>query len=281
MEARGFTRRAAADLPNLISLLVFFSVTALLFRSVQFALLVTASLGFHELGHAAALAWYGLDSRISFGFIGAWTWSPRQARERLSQFSNALIHLSGPVFSLLLALMAMGLQAAWRPGDQHLLTLASFSAQVGLLNLLPFGPLTDGGKIVRRMIVSLDRPHQALSVFLPLLATVLLLLVDGFAHFQDGQPVPFFLGLLLMGLWMASSMLIEFCRYTRFDPLSLPAGSPMASGEVYLLVLVMWALLVLGLMISAATPFWLTPEPLVGSLRNVVVLLHLIQRVIL
>jgi len=277
MEARGFTRRVVDDLPNLLSLLAFFLITALLFRSVQFALIVTASLGFHELGHAAALAWYRLDWRISFGVVGAWTWSPLKARERLSHLENVIIHLGGPLFSLLLALLAMGLHAAWRPGDQHLLILANFSAQVGFLNLLPLTPLTDGGKIIRRMIDSLDRPRQALTVLLPVLVTVLLLTIDALVHLQDGISVPFLLGLLLVGLWMTSSLLIESKRIVRSQPRTNSSDRLMAAGQVYFLVLVMWDLLVLGIIISAATPFWLTPEYLFGTLRNVAAFLHLLQ----
>jgi hypothetical protein len=281
MEAREFARRVVADLPNLVSLFLFFSVTALLFRSVQFALLVTASLGFHELGHAAVLAWYGLDWRISFGVVGAWTWSPLAARERLSHLANALVHLGGPAFSLLLALMAIGLHTVWQPGDQHLLILASFSAQVGFLNLLPLGALTDGGKIIRRMVLSLDRPHRALTVFIPLLATVLLLVLDTIVHSQDGKSMQFLLGLVLIGSWMASSMLIEAQRNGRLTPGFANSDRDMPVGQVYFMVLVMWDLLVLGLIILAATPFWLTPEYVFGSLRNVVALLHLIQRMVL
>ena len=157
MESRGILQRAWADMPNLLSLLVFFGATGLIFRSLEFALVVTASLGFHELGHAAMLAWYGLDWRHHLRDCGRWTWSPQPDRERLTQFANVMIHLSGPLFSFLLALLALGVQAAWQPQDRHLLILASFSAQVGFLNLLPLGPLTDGGKIVQRMMASLGR----------------------------------------------------------------------------------------------------------------------------
>lgn len=281
MEARALARRMVADLPNLFSLLIFFTVTALLFRSVQFALLVTASLGFHELGHAAALAWYRLDWRISFGLVGAWTWSPLPERERLSHFENVIIHLGGPLFSLLLALLAMGLHSFWRPADQHLLTLANFSAQVGFLNLLPLVSLTDGGKVIRRMVYSIDRPRRALTILLPLLATALLLTVDALVHLRDGIPLPFLLGLLLVGLWIAASLLIESRRDHSSETTYLTRGRPMTSGQVYFLVLVMWDLLVSSLIISAATPFWLTPEYVLGSLRNVMALLHLIQRIAL
>lgn len=274
-------QRAGDDLPNLLSLLIFFGATALIFRSPQFALVVTASLGFHELGHAAALAWRGLEWRIHFGLVGAWTWSPRTERERLSHLANAIIHLGGPLFSLLFALLALGLQAIWKPADHHLLTLANFSAQVGFLNLLPLGSLTDGGKIVRRMIASVDGSRRAWAVMLPMVVTALMLVLYALVqlpHLSGENPVPFLLSLLLVGLWMASSLLIEAKRVGRRND---APGEPMTAGQVYFLLLVMWDLLVLGLIITAATPFWLTPEYVLGSLRNLVAVLGLLHRVAL
>ncbi len=242
---------------------------------------MTASLGFHELGHAAALAWYGLDWHISFGLVGAWTWSSLAERQRLSQIANALIHLSGPFFSLLLALIALGLQVTWQPADRHLLTLASFSAQVGFLNLLPLGGLTDGGKIVRRMIASLDGTRRKRIVLLPVIVTALMLAIYGLVespHLRSAESPHFLLGLLLLGIWMASSLVIESRRAARANPEAAHVLSPMTSGEVYFLTLVILDLLLLGLIITAATPFWLAPEYILGSLRNLVALLHFIQR---
>lgn len=272
-------RRAWNDLPDLLSLLVFFGVTAFLFRSWEFALVVTASLGFHELGHAAALTWYHLNFRIHFGMVGAWTWSPLQDRMQLSQLSNAIIHLAGPLFSILLAIFALCLQTIWRPSDQHLWTLASFSAQVGLLNLLPLGPLSDGGKIVRRMIGSLEQAQRALAVLLPMLVTVLLFLLYALLelpHFTGSNPGLFWLGLLLIGLWMASCLMVEASRPAVVDE---ERPFPMTSGQVYSLILVMWGFLVLGFIITAATPFWLEPQYLIGSLQNIAAFLHVASRI--
>ncbi len=281
MEAQGTIRRALSDLPNFFSILVFMAVTAVLFRSWQFALVVTASLGFHELGHAAALSWYGSEWRITFGIVGAWTWSPLPARERLSQLANVIIHLCGPLFSLLLALIALGLQNIWHPVDRHLLTLANFSAQVGLLNLLPLGSLTDGGKIVRRMISSLDSSRRKWMAILPISVTLLMVVVYGLVeapHIVQAQSTPFMLGLLLVGVWMASSMLIEGLRAADIRSQKPAPESPLTTGQVVFLLLVLWDLLVLGLIITEATPFWLTPAYVLGSLRNLVSLLHLLRQ---
>jgi hypothetical protein len=272
------------DLPNLLSLLAFFSATALIFRSVQFALIVTASLGFHELGHAAALAWYGLESRITFGVVGAWTSSSLPAREKLSHLENTMIHLGGPFFSFLLALAALGLQAAWQPADRHLLILASFSGEVGFLNLIPLGGLTDGGRVLRRMIASLESTRRAPIVLLPILITTLMLAVYFLIeapHLKGAESSQFLLGLLLLGIWMANSLLLEVRRAARSNLESLDSGKKMRNGEVAFLVLVMWDLLALGLVIIAATPFWLAPEYVMGSLRNIIAVIHLFERVAL
>ncbi len=284
-EPARFARRALDDIPNLLSLLLFLAATAVLFRSVPFALVVTASLGFHELGHAAALAAYGLDFRITFGVVGAWTWSPAPARARLSHLANAIIHLSGPLFSLLLALLALGLQVVWHPNDSHLLTLANFSAQVGFLNLLPIGPFSDGGKLVRRLIASLDGTPRALAVLLPMIVTAIMLVLYALLalpRLKNADPSPYFLGLLLVGLWMGSSLLIETRRREEISsPAPLQLSSPMTPWQVYFLIFFMWDLLVLGLVITAATPFWLAPDLILGSLRNLAAVLQFISHVAL
>jgi hypothetical protein len=307
------------DLPNLISLLVFFGTTAFLFRSWRFALIVTASLGFHELGHAALLAYFRLNWRISFGLVGAWTWSPMDERARLSQFANAAIHLAGPFFSLLLALIALGLHAWLRPESQHLLLLANFSATVGFLNLLPLGPLSDGGKVMRRLVDSLHGPARAWAVLLPMLVSALALLLYAMGvllRLSSQASSAFILALLLVGLWMGSSLLIEARRRPASAPLSttaapLPAkAAPLTKAAVIpdaaasipvtgktaaapaapagmtsmqgsLVLVTIWDLLVLGLMLINATPFWLAPEFLLGSLRNVVDVLRLLAQALI
>lgn len=273
--------RARMDLSNLVSLLVFFSATAFFFRSTEFALVVTASLGFHELGHAAALAWMRLDFKIAFGLVGAWTWSSRRERERLSQFSNTLIHLAGPLFSLLLALVAVGLQEVWQPHSQHLLILANFSAQVGFLNLLPLGSLTDGGKAVRRMSASLLHVRRFRAVILPILLTVVMFFLYGLVAIPamgTENARPFLLSLLLVGAWLGSSLLIEAHHSEPEDGLS---PRPMKTRQVYLLILLIWDILTFCLVVMTATPFWLSPVYVRGYLENITALLHLLAQLFL
>jgi hypothetical protein len=264
--------RAWQDLPNLFSLLIFLGVTALLFRSLEFALIVTASLGFHEIGHAGAISWFGLRWRITFGLVGAWTWSPSEERAQLSQLANIAIHLAGPFFSLLLALIAFSLHQFWQPQDRRLLILANFSAQVGFLNLLPFGELTDGGKVVRRLVTSVDRQTHWLIVVLPVGVTALMLVLYALVQSPNltlQQLAPFLLGLLLIGLWLASSLFLEaWVPSRRTSEEKLPVSRPITARQAYFLILVTWDFLALLLILISVTPFWLEPQYIMGSLKN-------------
>lgn len=291
MDTQFSVRRLAmwawSDLPNLASLLLFLAITALLFRSVGFALVVVASLGFHEMGHAAVLAAYRLPFRIHFGVVGAWTWSPAEARLRLTHWQNALIHLAGPLFSVLLALLALGIHTFWRPSDAQLLTLANFSAQVGLLNLLPLGIMTDGGKIVRRIVDSLPSQRRGWSALLPMLLTVTL----GAAYVLIAIPrtiatawitanaIPFLLGLLLIGVWLGGSVLVESARRWNtpaLGPIDSARSALMTHAQVYWLLFGMWGLLSITLTIAVMTPFWLSADILFGSLRNIMAVIFLL-----
>jgi hypothetical protein len=261
--------RAKADLPNLISLLIFFGVTTLLFRSVEFALVVTASLGFHEMGHAAALAWMHMEFHIAFGLVGAWTWSSSEERARLSSFTNTIIHLSGPLFSLVLALAAVGLQAAWHPSSEHLLILANFSAQVGFFNLLPLGSLTDGGKAVRRVSGGLTGSLRLRAVSLLCLLTVGMLAIYALVALPGisiDHARSFLLSLVLVGFWLASSFLLQ----TRHpEPLTTFGQRPIRPQQVFLLILLIWDILTFCLVVMSATPFWLAPQYVQGYIANV------------
>jgi hypothetical protein len=272
--------RARDDLPGFFSLLVFFGVTALLFRSVEFALIVTASLGFHELGHAAALRVHRLQWRISFSAAGAMTWSSLAERTRLSQLSNAYVHLAGPLFSLLLALAALGLHAAWQPESRHLLILANFSAQVGFLNLLPLGAITDGGKAFQRMVHSVRGQARKWAVVLPFAATAVMLTLYALVEwlrYPATSAEPLLLGLLLVSLWMAAGLVVESWRT---KPGKLPPTQPMTASQVFLLLLLVWDMLVFYLIVIYATPFWLAPEYLLGMLENITVLLEWVVRLL-
>lgn len=275
--ARGFIRSAWGDLRNLVSLLVFFCATALMFRSLEFALIVTASLGFHELGHAAVLTRFRTNWRISFGLVGAYTWSPAAERNKLSNLQNTAIHLAGPFFSILLAMAAMSAARLFPFDEYRLMLLANFSAQVGLLNLLPFASLTDGGKVVRRVIAPLGGMGRTWAALLPLMiAALMLVLYTIFIQpiSSDGETSTMWLGMILMAAWMTSSVLLEA---KKDGSGAQPAGRPVTPVQGFLLLAIQWGLLALALLITAATPFWLAPEYVIGSLENFVDVLRLLS----
>jgi hypothetical protein len=213
--SRWSPRRVRDDLAGLFSLLIFLVVTAVLFRSWELALLVTASLGFHEMGHALALGWYRLDYRIHFGVVGAYTWSRLPQRAGLSHKRNSYVHLAGPLFSLVLALAALALHRLWQPESRHLLVLANFSAQTGFINLLPLGDLTDGGKVLRRMASSARRRRERLAILAlgtaalvgPLLASAWPVWRWGWSALPEAAA-----GFVLIGFWLAASLLLELRR---------------------------------------------------------------------
>jgi hypothetical protein len=266
--------RLRDDLTGLISLIVFMGITALLFRSWEFALLVTASLGFHELGHALVLVWFRLDYRIYFGVVGAYTWSRLSQRAVLSHLANSAVHLAGPLFSLALALGALSLHQLWQPDSRHLLVLANFSAHVGFLNLLPLGELTDGGKVLRRMVHSAEigrvRAYVVLlsaTAFIAPLMSVAWHLLEGETHDLMAAGA----GFVLIGMWLAASLLIELRRNS--GQAAQNDSRLMSAGQVIFLALVTWDILAALLVVILATPFWLEPHYVLGSLANIEMLL--------
>jgi hypothetical protein len=272
----GWLKSIKADFPGFFSLLCFLFANALLFRSLEFALVITASLGFHEIGHAAALSQLGLKSKIAFGILGAWTWSSLKEREKLSQFSNTVVHLAGPSFSLLLSLAALLLHLFWKSNTDHLLILANFSAQVGFLNLLPFGKITDGGKVMHRLAESLPGDARRVVVFLPLAITAAILTLYGSIWLPViGVPDarPFLLSLFLIGCWLACSLWFEMKQNTEIKP---SGAEPLTPLQGYFFILFVWDLLFFSIIVMMITPFWLTPEYVVGTIQNLAIVANLL-----
>jgi hypothetical protein len=260
------------DLPGVISMLVFLGVTAGLFRSWEFALIVTASLGFHELGHALAITWFRLEYRIHFGFVGAWTWTRGEDRAGLSQLANVYIHLAGPLFSLGLALAALTLDALWKPDSHHLQLLANFSAHTGFLNLLPLGIMTDGGKALRRMAISAGAGKGRTAVLLLSGAAVIMpaaWVLFVFAR-QGAQFSDQLLGLLLIGAWLAAGVLAEL---RRSGPPVLEARRPMNLRQLAFVTLLIWDMLAVLFFVILSTPFWLAPQYVHGAIYNMAVVM--------
>jgi len=179
--------RLREELRGLFSLLVFVACVAFAFQSWELSLMWASALGIHEMGHILMISLLKIDWKMGFGIMGAWTETPLEERKALGHFRNSLIHLAGPLFSMVYALIAIGIHMAWHPDSDHLLRLASFSAQIGLFNLLPLGNASDGGKIIHRILASLDDRGDREITLVPIL--LLLCLPLGYtvvALFQQG-----------------------------------------------------------------------------------------------
>jgi membrane-associated protease RseP (regulator of RpoE activity) len=235
------------------SMALFAAIVALLFQNWVLALLITISLTVHEIGHVLALRLFGIESEVGFGVVGAWTRSSAQLRHMLGHFANSLIHLAGPVANLIYALLALGLSTLWwaRAIEAYLPRLANLNALLALLNLLPMGSMTDGGKVIGRVFASLreDVEEEVIWALVPWLASVLWLVV------LVRRDVVRAISVLLIGVWFVVEVLIQ---KEEDDPAA--SASPQAMGlrqAVGLLVLTI-GLLLASTFAVVAIPFWLT-----------------------
>ncbi len=116
------------------------------------ALLVTAIILLHELGHAAAM-WMtgaGVGSISLIPFLGGVAVAKRPSG---SQAQQAFIALMGPGFSLIPTLGLLGL--FYSTDNVYWLHAAALFAIINGLNLLPIFPL-DGGQILNAFFASLN-----------------------------------------------------------------------------------------------------------------------------
>ena len=241
------------ELRALSSLAVFLLINAFFFQSWSLAFAITAVLGIHELGHVSTLARFTRDWEIGFSPVGAWTRSSQLERRSLGHFINSTIHLAGPFFNLVYAAAALIFTRALPliSTDTYWLRLANLSALVALINLLPFGHASDGGKFLRRMFSSLDKRHerQVLWVVLgSLLALLWLLLLTRGRYIQ-------LLGIAMIAVWFTLSLL----RESRIDD-QTAAGQPgsMHHLEAFFLFAILLVLILASTMVITLTPFWLT-----------------------
>ncbi|MEN6410976.1 MAG: hypothetical protein ABFD44_14835, partial [Anaerolineaceae bacterium] len=200
------------ELRGMVSLLLFLGATAFLLQSVSLAVMIVASLGFHELGHILALAVRRIPWKLRFGLAGAWTESPKEIRAGLSNYTNSLIHLAGPLFSLLYALLAMLVHRFWLPDQPQLMQLANLNAQLALFNLLPLGEASDGGKFLHKAFASLNEKDDRRLMLLTIswgLGVVCGTLFVGFRQHGATIITPILVGYVLMVIWLFVGMLVE------------------------------------------------------------------------
>lgn len=244
-------------LRSLIVIAVIALITAGVFRDLSIALVVTAGLLVHELGHILAAAYFGVHWELIINPLGIGTLTPLNQRRSLTHFQNAVIHLAGPAASLLLALIALALgQVLVRTlPDSPWMQLANFSALMAVLNVLPFAGLSDGGRYLKRLFASLPErlePPTVLGVLLGLLSSAWALAIAGTG------PVGL-LALLLIGLWLVVHMLFEAGRD---DPRAAASPRAMSIFQALFSLSAMLVVLLLSTWLVVITPFWLTAHDL-------------------
>jgi hypothetical protein len=224
---------------------------AFIFQSWEIALVLTASLGIHELGHIIMIWRYGIEWELGFTAIGAWTRTPLIKRQELDHFANSLIHLAGPFFSFLFAIASLILYFVIGRGPQRIywLRLANLSAVISLFNFMPLGKLSDGGKFITRMFASLSEAEEKrlMVIILPTLITWIELLRK--LDIARG------ISLVTVLLWLVISMLAEGAQDDPMEAYSPKAMTHQQAGRLLVLVIMSY----LGCMvILVITPFWLT-----------------------
>lgn len=265
------TSQFRSALRSVMVIILIAITTAVIFHSWSLAFVVTAALAMHEFGHILAAALNGVHWELIANPLGIGTLTPLSQRQRLSQFQNGWIHLAGPVASLFLALLATSLGGylnATIP-DSPWTQLANLSALLALMNVLPFGGISDGGRFLKRLFASLPerlRPPTVIGVLLGLLSSIWALSTAG--YHAPGQ-----LALLLIGLWLVVHMQFEAGAAEQGGE---AAQRPMSLAGALFLLGVMLVSLLLSTIIVLNTPFWLTGEDLlamiVGFGRSVVFL---------
>lgn len=255
---------------SLGSAVAFVALAFYFFRSWEIAWVVMASLAVHELGHMVAARLLGVPAVIGFGLLGAWTWTPLARRQSLSHTANVLIHLAGPVASLLYAMLALAWHFRLGGGGDYWLRLANLNALLCLLNLLPLGGLSDGGKTVRRLLgAASSRTRQELLllfILLPIVVAWLLL----------NLPLAGMRAVILVGvvLWYGLALLAHgHERRGNVLPVSGP-GTIMDAGRARALLSLVMVLLLASVGLVLLTPFWLTEGHALGMVVEHGSLLH-------
>lgn len=256
------------ELRGMVSLLLFLGVTALLLQSVSLAVMIVASLGFHELGHIAALAIRHIPWKLRFGLAGAWTESPKAVRTGLSNYTNSLIHLAGPLFSLLYAFLALVIHRFWLPDQPQLMQLANLNAQLALFNLLPLGEASDGGKFLHKAFASLNEKDDGRLMRLAIswgLGVVCGTLYVGIRQHGATIITPILVGYVLMVIWLFVGMLVE---KKEDNPAEAALPQAMSYPKARVLMAMLGGMLLISTALAFITPFWLSPGHILEMINS-------------
>jgi Zn-dependent protease len=158
--------------------------------ALTFALLLYASVLFHEISHALTARAFGLPVRgITLHFLGGYT---EIERDSPTPGRDLVVAAAGPLVSLAAAGLAF---LAARPVDQPiaeflLLELAVANLLVGVFNLLPALPL-DGGHMLRALVWQITGNEKTGTVVAARAGQVLAVLVLGLPFIlAGGWPSP-------------------------------------------------------------------------------------------
>ncbi len=243
---------------TLSSATLFGVAASFMLRSWRLGWFLTLSLGLHELGHVSLLQRYSVNWEIRFGIFGAATVTPRDQRQRLEHLDNALIHLAGPAVSLMQALLAYVVH-----GTLMLFEMAELGRRVGqlgnlaalivLINLMPLGKLSDGGKALRRIFASLlpRAETELLWVLLFWLGALIWL-----AAILWGDPARL-ITTLAFAAWFVVGTLVE---RRRDNPDDADIARAMTHRQTGILFGAIGASLIVSIAIFVSTPFWLSSQ---------------------
>ncbi len=117
----------------------------------RFAVIIVITLMFHEFGHMQAMKKMGMKVKGMYliPFVGGAAVTTDRIKTR---WENVFISMMGPVYGLIMTVVFF---CVYLVTDSSLAAgLASFSALLNLINLLPIVPL-DGGQVVKSIAFSL------------------------------------------------------------------------------------------------------------------------------
>jgi hypothetical protein len=264
----------AAQAVRLFGATLAFGLAASLFlQSWRYGLLITVSFGLHELGHILALSHHGIPWEVRLSLLGVGTVTPLDARRRLGHFANSQIHLAGPALNLVQALVALGgyLVSSRTANRDNWLIVANLASLMVILNLLPMGTLSDGGKFIRRLFASLSERSEEGVMW----SMIFWLLSLGWLMIVTWGDVLRTLGTLAVAVWFVAVMLGE---QQREAPARASAGPKMTRPQGILLFSSMATALLWATGITALTPFWLTLAHAETMAANIIMATLILQR---
>jgi hypothetical protein len=246
---RGFAR-------TLTSALLFAIGASVLLQSLALGVLVTLTLLFHELGHVALLSRFDISWEVRFGLFGAATVTAIEERKRLDHYQNSLIHLAGPLANVCQALGALGVHGVTSiviGGDAAVvwLRVANFAALMALINLLPLGHLSDGGKFAGRLFASLTESSESRLLWKLLIWLASLIWIVAVSWGDLARTI----GTLAVGVWYVAGMVLESHED---DPADAGSARAMTFDEGARLFAITGAGTLLSTALVVLAPFWLT-----------------------